>query len=484
MSGFFINHRSGFITAFCGLLFLVLGVQAGLPAPAADDLSFIGAAFEISKGHGLLNPLFHEQFGTDLYLAYPPFYFYILGCWLRLFGLRTVALIGFQLACYFLSGWLLALLLARRSLLPRFSWLWACVFGGGFLCTLGTMGLRPEGCGFAAFLAGLAVREKSGVGCKVGGWLLILGSLGIAPHTLCFAAAAVAFLTVFDWHTDRNVLREWKFIILASALLWGLFVCAIGGRVTLFLNILGQNKGRVYLPFETAMRVGGWCAWGYEPTRILWSLAVLLTALVAILCLSGGWRRSAGVRWLLLAFVGLAAATGMSMRIDVSRKEIWFMAALLWSLVVVAYLIARGWVVIGIASLFVTMVATIWSERSSLSYFVVPHAVAPALRAEARALIGRYPNRLVLVDSWSARYLFDYKLPANARDWTFGRRFPDMWPTSTSDVKKNEIWIISGRNIRMISPEYGQALVPAFSFLGHSLMYYANDERITVLGGD
>lgn len=465
------------VTAFLlAAVFSSFAIWFGLPWPAVDDLMFSGAAFEISRSGELKNPLLADQFGTDVFLVYPPFYAFLLGGWLRLTGISTGALLVFQHVCYLVAGHSLSFWLARRHSLGRPRWLWPALFATGLLGSLGTMGLRPEAAGFAVLMLGLCLRETGPAAVHVLGWVLIGSSVVIAPHMLTYAVALTA---IAQWWTPPGrptPLSQWKLVIVAALLVVTGFLWSIGGRLEEFLVALTTHASRTSLALRAALAVS-WTRTSPLLFRDLVGLAAAATFLIALL--SG---RGLGRRRFLLATTAIAVAGITSAILDVARDELRLFTVVMWSFVSLAWFSAKpNRLVIATFGVLVLLVAICWDQRRNwplLSTAGRPHSTSIAA---AKAAVANNPDKKLLIDSHAARHLFDYRIPPHARDWMFSRPFPRMWPDSLSDHAPDELWIISGERLWMIEPHLAPEMVPVFSLFGRTLFRPPGAQNLVVI---
>src|SRR5665213_1074302 len=80
---------------FGALLFL------DFPKPGLDDLFFVGTSLNLAQGGDYSNPLLErQQFSSHFYFVHTPTYSFALAGWLKIFGVSTFSLLGFQLLMY------------------------------------------------------------------------------------------------------------------------------------------------------------------------------------------------------------------------------------------------------------------------------------------------------------------------------------------------------------------------------------------------
>ncbi len=468
--------REQLLAAATCALFAATGLALGLPQPASDDLMFSGAAISLATGGGLRNPLLATQFGTAEFLVYPPFYFELLGGWLRLTGVTTWAMLLFQQAAYAIAGIALTVWLRRRRLVGSLPWVWPAIFAGGLLAGLGQLGLRPDATGLAALLVGVVLRDAAATGWRFTGWLLIGGSMLISPHMLVVGTGLVLGQQLLDEPHRSKPVAEWKYVLSAAALLFVLFLLSIGGRLGEFLEALQHHASRTSMHPLVALGV---CLdhWSSNVGRAFAVVALGVTLAAAALAVA----RGAGRTFFAALFVTAATITTSGV-LDVAVHHLRLTLVILWTLACAAWLLTcdkrLSWTPVVAA-----IVALVWDMRADFGALGPRGRPDPAQIQEVIAMVAREPQRRYLIDPFAARHVFDYRLPSNARNWTFGRPFPRMWPGSLGDLQPDETWIISGYNLCMIEPDSAPPLETIFTLFGRSLTRRSGDYTLHMFDG-
>lgn len=161
-----------------------------------DDLFFAGAGVSVAKGEGLKNPWLNPwlaQFGTDKFYVQTTFQAYLLGWWLKLFGISAKAILSLQCLANFASSCLLVTLLKRAG----FN---ALMLAGSLLCfVLFTLscGLRPEVFGILCILGAIWLW----LGKEV--WKWFLG---------CFLGACAPLFTPFHFSIIVPLGLTWLYV--------------------------------------------------------------------------------------------------------------------------------------------------------------------------------------------------------------------------------------------------------------------------------
>ncbi len=400
---------------------IVLGFL-GFPPPMEDDLAYGGPGVHLALGHGLSNPWMGllDPVGNR-FLFYPPFYFYLHAAWLKVFGISTGTMIGFQIACILATSGVLALFLRRWG---AAAWLQLPL---AFLqmVALASCGFRPDACAFALFALGAWFELGLGKTWRGPGAFLLVASAFALPLTGVWTAVLFAY-RLLELRRQPAPVKEGLLLLARFALAGGLslllFYAAIGGRVAAFRHDFAACGGDhlfyvvgyylhnwqsatllircVALP-GLLLGVGavflfGELGKGTDPARrtALWSgtIAALLFLGVDLLFVAS----SASVirSFCLSCAMGTAVLAWLGWHRRRSFAFLWIAPALL-AAVLFSGVYSRaflGWAL---------------AERPD------PARIA-ALKAEAADLVPK-ADRL-LIDSDAARLIYDYRLPPQTKD--------------------------------------------------------------------
>jgi hypothetical protein len=413
-------------------LFLLLW-RMDFPKPFFDDLFYVGAGINLASGGDLSNPMLVRQgFASHYFFVYPPLHSYALAGWLKAFGVSAAALTGFQMLAYVVTA---AATIGILRQLRGPVWLeWLAPLG---VCTaLTPLGLRPEPMATALIMAGLVAlnRDRAPLAAVcLGFFLTVLGGSAaprVAPFAIAFsllqlvrlgkgsdgnqsrrlvtvAIAAVAFVAVLIIFLAQIHFRVGEF--------WQTFHShaherVVGNRLVLAMRFLFGYPDATQLPLLFLLGVFAFLLyprpWG-PPVQI--AMAILGGFLLAIyLGLLGH-----GTVWFgVFAFLVLVIPILEKLPPDRLR---FFRMAVAGSLV-----LANG-----------AIPAQLYGQlRGKIDADPGP--------ARDRAFAMRpAPGHYILVDNPVARYLFDYRLPANFIDLHFGG--PDAVDYTAAGIREGDV---------------------------------------------
>jgi hypothetical protein len=451
----------------------------GYPKPHFDDIFFVGPAINLAEGRGLANPFIKTwaaQFQTDRFFLQPPFHSYLVSGWIKLFGLSANSLCAFVITCCFGTG-LCLIQLGRRAGLG-----WISVMAVSVLASTWSLrsGMRPDAAGlFACGLAALGWTGRSRAAWFCGSFF---GA--VAPVIHPFTAAIV--LPVGGWCLLTNLCDQPATVVrkeiavrfgvalLAAALVFLLFLVAIEGRLTEFVQVFQHHA---------SLRTTGMG----QQWHVLWQ------------------KMSVGsevfLRWpaLVVLVVGLILAASKPS----SRQAALSVAAVfLWHLVL-GTLLYTGYVIQGLY-LFALVAAALVGSRLSgrLSFgfglgwanaaflMVFPAVLSPFLShsvdldaAQIRhrvAALQAAPGRRILLDEYAARYVFDWKLPAGSEDWLHCHWAPSVpAPVRLAHKPASDVWLVDAQKLEAYIPDSG-VTCQRIKLFGHttSLLRYTGDLRV------
>lgn len=437
-----------------------LGIwAAGLPAPHVDDLFFTGTGVSLAKGHGLRNPwiaTWLAQFGTDRFYAQPPLQPAALGLWLRIWGISTRSILGFQdfagaLAC------LAAARLLRRAGCPA----WAAIAGWILVAVFVLAhGLRPEAWGAAcALIAGWAWWHE-GLGWWAAGCLA--AALAPAFHPLAAAvvvpAGIVALLGQLRRQGRAALASRLALAVAAILVVLGLVAAALDFAALDFWHVF-QAHATMRTPAAGSRLATFWGALtiGREPV-LLAPAAIAFIATMFVAWRTGDRRRVVDS----VGLVGGTAVLGILFYAGNAPTWIWPLASgvtlVIWARIPRANKSAFGAVVMS--------GVTLWSTFPWIVGSVIAQREEPAtyarLRAEAAAA---QPTRL-LVDENAARFIYDFRLPPGARDWLLNRTCEQGMLGRIAVKPPGEAWLVDERKLELYVPDSG-VHAECFRLAGH-----------------
>ncbi|HEY8965997.1 MAG TPA: hypothetical protein VIM58_06115 [Candidatus Methylacidiphilales bacterium] len=421
-----------------GVALVILGLLRGYPMPYPDDLFFIGAGLELARGGPLENPLIQgwmSQFGTHAFFVQPPFYAYEIAAWVRLWGVSALSLAAFQAAALLVGVFFWCAFLRRLGVRGAMLLVWTAA---GLLPAWGTMlpgraatafqnvalfllaGGGTEGALAAGLCLGLAVGTYVGTvatALPLGAAALFVGVRGRGGRAAAKAFAAcvaggLLSVVLLGWGID------WQ---------WGEFVRVFRAHVALrrppFLEGLAifvrqfVQYGQWLVALPSLLLAAGITAVAVirrprsgKADPLLFVIAALFAAMAFNVVL---YAQSAALTCEALMPVAALVAVSLDRQARAFR----------WGSIVLLFVVSH-----------VLQFREVFTEVS-FARTGVPAETAAAWRARAE----RAP--VCVVDSNAARYVFDYRLPPNARDWMYVRPPPGYgWPTQWK-AEDGAVWI-------------------------------------------
>jgi len=236
-------------------IFSVCALVAGLiilghPFPQSDDLFYTGAAINLSKGHGLVNPYlarYSTLYDTDYFFQYPPLYSYILSLWIKALGLGSLQLRLLHGLCYLGVFLAVPVLLSNLGARTIYTWSWLInLLYCGFILYYG---LRPDSLGMAFFFLSLVFLTSDMHLNYFLGFLFSALALLTWP-SLLFAivclGGSMMIHTAYERKKRMESLRKDAVVALVSLVSAGVLGFAllewmIGGELVLFMRTLASH---------------------------------------------------------------------------------------------------------------------------------------------------------------------------------------------------------------------------------------------------
>lgn len=426
------------------MLAAVAALALGLPLPTTDDLFFYGAPIQIAQGGGLENPPlrgFLEGLGTKAYHCHVPLQSWALGLWLKLWGVSSAAILGFVWTVFALGAAGLETLLRRLC--------WALPERLLLLLVYLTLHLvaasRPDGLALALALAGGAVLSFEDRGRFFGGSLLL--GLGVLAYPM--AALWGLLAAALNWlGTPREQRRPWSAFILpfaAAALLCAaLFWWMLDGRLAEWLRVfqwVRAERGRpLWLMAELVAE------FLTAPRRDVLFVPVLLSLPVSLF-LAWRWRLRLPAQTLPTVALALLTSLGCAL--------LYFAHASMQTAVLCGFLAAGAVVTATGSRLALTGLTGVYLCTFSLWWLQASFREVPpeSERAAARTAAARAvtEKRALRVDSASARYAFDFRLPPEAYDVIYSTTARPYSPPFAQREASGETWIVARSWIRFLN---------------------------------
>jgi hypothetical protein len=360
----------------------------------------------------------------------------MLAGWLKVFGVSTAALLGFQCLMYLLISRAALVILRHYQAEKIWEWLVPLAVAAAFF----PEGLRPESTSVALAMIGFALIPGGAPGrvrLTVAFFLMIFGA--VTAERLVFFSAALGLAAL--WELTKNGVPFRRSLTLA-----GLAGLAVG---ILSMYWIDFKLGEFWTTFHmsAAGRMGGAkvaavIKFFHELSIIQWPIIGLTLALfpLAVRFRNRAWARTG--LWLAAAF-GVTAGIGA-----LGHGAVWYFSFLLclsgagcarefsvkssrilFGLIMIVLLIANARNFIYAAGI---MGGKIKADPGN------QWAAARAWRAG--------PQHPVLLDMETARYVFDYKIPRGFLDWTFSSKFPKTLPTD-EPLHPDDIYLIGPSSV-------------------------------------
>ncbi|SDU08018.1 hypothetical protein SAMN05444156_1842 [Verrucomicrobium sp. GAS474] len=450
----FWKRPSAVVTALLALGWFALA-GAGYPPPNVDDICYAGPAIEVANGHGPMDPwgpYYVEH--TEGRATYPPFYAYLLGGWLKVFGVSSPSMLFF----YALCGMALTLAIGFFVRRWRLAW-WVEVLMTAFIVVcFASKGLRPDLCGMAMFAVGAALEAGEGRWRKGWGTALVVASVFTLPSIAAWAGPFLFYrfgeraLAAGIPAACREMLPRLAAIGAALGLL---FLWSVGFELRKFLAYAHANAlysvsmyGTIY--FDNWTHSLG--------LFIRMALLTLLSYGVGAVFWAGVWQRTQGVERQRL-WLGTAAAAAVSVMLFrmLSVSSTGLQLLNLTSALVLPVFLAVGWlrgrkVLLAVAlpavlAVCVLLPVSYWQFLTWAASPAVDKGRAREIKQEVDALA----PALVWVDGYAARYVYDYRLPAELRDFSHDRESYGRWVKASQEEKAarkaDTVWILCAGTI-------------------------------------
>ena len=390
-----------------------------------------------------------RQFGSDAYFAQLPVHPHMLGLWLKIWGVSTASLLAFQClagctTCMF------SVALLRKSGCPPWAVGAGCAVAAAFILD---RGLRTEPWAASFALAAVWAWWGSGRMNWTYGALAAAMSIVIHPFALVIVLPALLVTLFFRWAD-----HAWQEVLVCLGIL-----AAIGlGTLALLAWLVDFRISEFWTSFRAhaLMRTPApgnrlasfWEAvtLGHEP----WLKAPVALAFGAAVIAS--WRDGNRQRAATAVF---AVTAGLSLGIAsyAGNSPLWLwpvasgLALALW-----AQVHSSRQRKIGAA---LTVAGMLWGISPQVLHAIVERPEPSPSYMSIRTQIDRlHPTRL-LVDETSARFIYDFALPAGAHDWLLTRRRDSGMLSSLANKPEGEVWLVDARKVSLYVPD--ARLVPS-----------------------
>jgi len=420
------------------------------PKPMPDDLYYIGAALHMAEGGDFSNPLIvRQEYPSHYYFVYPPTHSYALASWLKFTGISDRAVRGFYMAWYFIAAVSTIALLRKQGALR----LWECLVPLGVCTALHATGLRTEALSVGATMAGYALVECLGFNLLANffGMLLLLLGASAAPRLAFFSGSLLVLSVGKLWlkaGSSKSRLLAVLPVLFAGAFILGLFLWQIDFRWSEFWHTFAVNA-RI---FTTRTRLDRLLNFLNDNPYLNDSQSPLLWALAALLFFAWPKFKSDSALTgfaILFGFLAEAIARGLG------AGALWYvvLALLLFSSHTAKHLPALApRLTVALVFLFLLANAEIIANEVQRFRGKITNNRGDLFQAALNLRVTK--EHPVLIDAWTARYVYNYRIPDGFGDIQNAVRFP----------KNHIIMQWHPDDIYVIGPDNVQVLTD-FSFL-------------------
>lgn len=426
-----------FAGLFFGALFLL-----DFPKPGLDDLFFVGTPLNLAQGGDYSNPLIErQQFPSHFYFVHPPTYSYALAGWLKVFGISASSMLGFELLMYLLICVATMAILNRNRAPVLLAWLVPLGVAAAFL----PEGLRPESfcvaltlCGFALIHTG----RTQPVFLFIAFFLIALG--GSSAERLIFFSAALVVAAILDLRKQGcSVVRALTFAGSAGLVVCAMLLYLIHFKVAEFWNTFhftaaGRTGHGLLASFIGVVR---------HVSVVQWPVILLWFACLPLLLVQVRERQLGRLAWLLLGAWFVTALVSGS-----GHGVLWYIILMLLFFCVAGVNPPAGKLTVYLP----VLVAGVLLLANTRNFIYAAGMLSGKIQsdkggqvAEAQALRST-PEHPVLIDSETARYVFNYQLPANSLDWSFSSRFPGSLPTD-DPLRPGDIYLVGPSSVNWLN---------------------------------
>jgi hypothetical protein len=273
-------------------------------------------------------------------------------------------------------------------------------------------------------------------------------------------------------------LREVPYALAALLVVGALFHLMINGEVSEFFRVFSIHR-KMAAPSNPVTAINEFIVLTTSGSQKFTRTPLMLAAagVWLLTTLGGGTNRDS--KWRLLSSLAIASVLYVLLNPLRARPFV----PLLMVLMVMVGLHARRFMPVVATCLTGVGLVAITSFLPLLSLFL-QQPVDTRSAAAARLKVEDIQNKdtSIMVDSWSARYVFDYNLPPGSIDlttWTIMPRFQGPYPPRSLEISEkpsNEIWILGSASLATMGESKSNASLPR---VGRASVFGKNIGSIT-----
>ena len=441
------RERSAALPIFGAFVVFFVFWLLGWPAPAMDDLFYNGAAINMAGGGDFSNPLLARQgFPSHYFFVYPPIHPHAVYAWLSVFGIGTNSLLAFQDLMFFMISAATILIIRRQTSPGILAWLVPWGVAAVFL----KFGLRPEAFAVAVTMSGYALLlhcRKAGPLLWLAFFVMFVGTI-TTPRT-SFFGAVLALLGAWQW-LKRGPNSKSTWLRFSS-----LPITAGIAAVLVFFACIHFRLGEFYQTFHlhsTRMNPSAMVLVARELRQFGVMRWIAIAVLALVILIAGIIRRASdanGVAYFLFATFLAAIITGVF-----GPGTTWYLVFAVFLLAAVLFpKISRAWTVVLAALIAVVMIGANGSQfTQEFGILTGKIDMSPPENRAAILALQSTPDHTVILDSVTARYVYDYKLPPGVLDFGFAAPFPAFFPLDVK-LRPGDIFVIGPGKVSVLNEE-------------------------------
>ena len=409
----------------------------GYPLAQGDDLFFTGTAAWFAKYNQFENPLAHDLLRQLNEYNYKPYWFvtfhpWILGWWLKIVGISNLSIL------IFVNGYSLVSVLALDRIINVIKGHQIVKFVLPFVIYFGfANSLRPDGLGITFFLVGLLYLLKSNL--KFYYQLLSFLFMGLAcitwQYLVGFVVSSVLIWSILNYDSEKfkNYFNRFILNIIISFIsIFFIFLLTIDFELTHFIDVFRKcisfrRGSNTIVDTINLLSFGN----GY-----FFRLPIVITSLIITIVLLYREYREISFLTKITLLLNFCIISGTMLYSNS------FHAIILLSFINILLVISKlTSILITKLSLSITFLFLILNGGTTFLLATVFKESKQKIDSITKErIISKYgENKTFVIDSISARRIFDWNFPSKTR----------MAPGSAakdSDIlnkKKDEIWVVS-----------------------------------------
>ncbi len=478
------SHYTTHLLVIVIITLIILLISKGYPQPYCDDMYVIGAALNMVQGNGFENPyvsIWTDTFPTSKPFYFPPGFSYMLVGWLMVFGTGVGSMLAFQWLSLVIGAGSLTLLL-RRWCGQELS---VSLIGGlAFLLAFQLEGFRNEVTAYALAFLGLCICFYSDRILKFLGYFLIAFS-GVVYPTAPIIAIPV-YLAVFRLNFSQDsvpfrnswkaILHELPYALVAFCISFSVFLWMIQGDLSEFIRVFIINK-ESSIPGTFWDQVKGYWYHSTVSNQKFIRLPLLVTSIIAFMYSLMISIRQKKLYWILPSCFLICCL--ISILTNPMRARTF---APIFQIIVVMIVLGQAFhkaaflhTASGVLFCVLINLKTLLSVATQLP---VDQDKLAKVKSEIANL--DYTKTRVIIDCWSARYIYSYNIPPRVTDLNAWASVPKIHAKGKAVVRllepltrpSNEIWLMDAEGYRSSVNTTGSTKIPIperATFLGKKI---------------